>query len=550
MKRLYFQKPTLKNLDSSTRTLRHSQDAQCFQFRPDRPRFKVLGKPAIILAMKDNPRTSLREVLFRRGGIVLTGAAIFGAGVGAGQVIRGDNFFGDDANYTTRISLEEQQRLRLPQESVEFLHSNIFGAHSISREAFINFFDSQIDLGASPDTLAFIRQKREELIIQGARVANLFGGDIKLDVEGSKKALTIDGNVFDFSIPYHIFLADAIIEEFLISEHPYLAKSERLASRKNLGDLMWLARQNLPIQVSEFTFSLPVEDHFINAARFYRKLNELGYLTSESVRFKRYEAKDAGAGWHTPDVEIVVTNNSDGYTIIHEEAHRLAYESRSKIPSISDETFNREVMSAMGKSNHLGWDGPDAYINPGVIFDEEKNIKLPEDILVEDYAETISFYFSRGELFRRKLTELRINNSPYYPVLKAKYEFGKKVFKGEEYVGGEVFNPTEGDVFRISDPDTQKGRYVGLWGEPSLINQDGNQIGIVMDTDKVRIVEGPVEIISKYGEKVLAVKVSKGYFDPDKYTFADYDFGSEGWLIANYWFGEKLTPVGSPTIVR
>ena len=106
-----------------------------------------------------------------------------------------------------------------------------------------------------------------------------------------------------------------------------------------------------------------------------------------------------------------------------------------------------------------------------------------------------------------------------------------------------------GDVYKLSDPDTQERRYVRLWKNYNSINT-GESTGIVNDGDEMMVIEGPVEVITRNGEKVKAVKVQRGSFDGNKYQFTESPFDSAGWLIADYWLGEKLTPIGYPEIVR
>jgi hypothetical protein len=152
----------------------------------------------------------------------------------------------------------------------------------------------------------------------------------------------------------------------------------------------------------------------------------------------------------------------------------------------------------------------------------------------EDYAETMMHYFYLGNDFRNTLKLARETESPVYEVLKAKYEFMREFFEGQEFsLEGKIFKPQIDDFIFIDDPDPYLESIPLAFEPPSVGDENINTEGTISlyDGAVVKIIDGPVEAHHEY------MGMERNYYK------VEFELSSgetvEGW-ISDIWFGGTL----------
>ncbi|HVZ12136.1 MAG TPA: hypothetical protein VG965_03840 [Patescibacteria group bacterium] len=413
------------------------------------------------------------------------------------------------------------------------------------RTALVALYDWNIPTTRSKTERNAVKQQRINTTLEGAGILQRLPYDKTIRIDSHSKTVEIGDISLDLNNTYQLFLADGIISNSLTVQDQNSAVTVQMEAYLRLQNTLWLAKQKLPIKFDKFAFALPPDDLLLNIARMYRKMEELNYPIGKT-HFTTKRMGSAAGNYHAridlPQVGrifggfIDINNEASSVTISHENAHYQA-------------DVNREVKQATFDSSVLKFDS-------GLTDKEKEEARVSKYANTddkEDYAETIEYYFTNGEEFRRKLTKLRLDDSSSYAGLKARYDFAKAFFKDEEYVGdGNIFYPKPGDVYQVMKPDDDKVTHIDLWDDPATIGIGGQSVDTVNEYEDLRIIEGPVEITTDSGDQVYAVKVRKGVFKAEDYSFTDspYQLKDGAWIVANYFLGSKLTPIGSPKITE
>ncbi len=480
-----------------------------------------------------------KDIALSTARVAFASVAIFAATECAPKIIGqslNDNF------PTTRFdqTLNDQKRYNLSDyETNELLISK----HKSQREGLINVYDDLLHTNLTEKQKDTIREERISIVLDGAEILKRLPFNKTLEVDRDKKIVTLGEKEFNLKSTNSLFMIDSIISTALSANETGNTRVSQMKAKRDLQDLLWLSEQDFQIGFTEFSSVLPTEEKLISTARMCKKLAELGYPVPK-IEFE-LELKDAsgryikdldlfkigGISVHIREERAVIGNEGQGKTVVHELAHFQA----DVNGKMNQDKFDTTVKKAQKTANLQEEDVKKSHVT-GYATTSNK----------EDYAETITLYFWDGEWFRRKLNELRDNESPEYSILKAKYDFAKAFFNGEEYTSdGIVFYPKPGEVFEVIHDPTHK-KSIDLWASPYSIGDETNWSGFIRgSSEKVIILDGPKQIISPTGEKVMAVKVKGGAFY-DTYEFSEntYDF-NEGWIIADYLLGDKLTPIGS-----
>ena len=397
-----------------------------------------------------------------------------------------------------------------------------------ARNLFRGFSSYELNQSQGSEIMEFVNRERLGLVFDGAVLFRDLVPNNEIEINQEKKWVKINGIEFDLDDLSQLFLADGIISQSLIVNHPNSSEEIKQEALGNLDDLYWLVNQELPIVFDKDVYGLPSESVLANLSNFYQKIVELDYPLPSEIWFKRYAERDHGAGWYDPPPlnRIVVTEKASDDTPIHEGLHHQAFNNPEFSQARFDETINAVKANIQGQYNV-----EDVYINPGVL-DED----TPKDVAVEDYAETLKTYFVDGIGFRLILKDLFLRQRLAYEVVQAKYDFARQFYDGSEYLKNrEVFEPKAGDIFKIDDPDVSRsGIYLRL--EPTFDTQPESPV--VYDTDHVMILDGPKLIVHpETGREVKMWKVRKVYY---------YDYYGEvvltneiGWMW-EIWFGYKF----------
>lgn len=480
-----------------------------------------------------------KDIALNTARVAFASAAILAATECAPKII-GQSF--NDNPPTTRFDqmLKDQKRYNLWDYQTNEL---LISKHKSQREGLINVYDYLLHTDLTEKQKDTIREERISIVLDGAEILKRLPFNKTLEVDRDKKTVTLGEKEFNLKSTNSLFMIDSIISTALSANEIGNTRVTQMKAKRDLQDLLWLSEQNFQIGFDEFSSVLPTEEKLISTARLCKKFVELGYPIPK-IKFE-LELKDAsgryikdfdlfeiaGIGVNIGDEKIVVGNEGQGQTVVHELAHFQADVNNK----VNQNKFDAAVSRAQKTANLQEEDVKKSHVTGYATTNNR-----------EDYAETITTYYWYGDDFRRKLNELRDNESPEYSILKARYDFAKAFFNGEEYTSdGILFYPKPGEVFEIiHDPTHQKP--LDLWASPHSIGDETNWSGFLRgSSEKVIILDGPKQIISPTGEKVMAVKVKGGAFY-DNYEFSEntYDF-NEGWIIADYLLGDKLTPIGS-----
>ncbi|MCL5114063.1 MAG: hypothetical protein M1372_02760 [Patescibacteria group bacterium] len=361
---------------------------------------------------------------------------------------------------------------------------------------FLQYANYNLNLDRSPGTIDEINLQRKGIVTYGVLIAQEVLPDESVRLEDHK--VKIYDTIFNLDDEFDLYLADALVNQKLTT---LLHKESGFEAEQKIQDLMWLKNHKLPVKFQRDTYILPDEEVLINLSRFYQTVVELGYPIPKNI--------DYG-----------VNNKADRNTVVREGARFQAHE---------NEVFSQDKFDTFVEQVKLQITSPynerDSYINPGVLDNPNVSSNF------EDYAETISRYFTDGVGFRRQLNLLWETGNPAYAVLRAKYDYVRLFFGGKEYLyGGQVFEPKVGDIFKISDPDPSRGP---IYLRPEPVFVDNPDYPTVFDDYSARIVAGPVLVNTRSRGFRRMWKVESGFY----YSGQAFDTnGSQGW-ISEDWLG-------------
>lgn len=415
------------------------------------------------------------------------------------------------------------------QDTDEF-NRFLIAQYQQARVAFHGYSEYELKTDYSDNTLEFVQNGRRALLIDGSDLVNRIANGQELVIDQDEEWIQTGDVVFSFGNTYQEFILNGIITQSLVMNHPGFSPPSKLEAKKKREDLLWLARQDLPVVVKPDSYGLPPENVLINMARFYREIKRLGYPIPSEILFKFYPGEGPGGGYDDRTNEMFITNNSGEGTVIHEWAHNQADENEEFGQGMFNERFFPDSESLTPVDLNFEF-----FVNPGVLGKDSI-----EGVMNEDYAETIRMYFEDGVGFRLLLKTLYIGDKTAFDVLWAKYNFAREFFGGKEFLtNGEVFKPKPGDIFSIRDPDPSRVP-IGLRPEPIFDPVSGTPV--VYDSDTVEIVEGPKEVKMSDGDKakmwkVVVVFPISGLGKEEILVYSE----SSGW-IWDIWLGSKSLP--------
>ncbi len=408
----------------------------------------------------------------------------------------------------------------------QYLINNYF----LGRIGLDTFSDFELKTENSDEIKKIIGEKRIKLAFLGAEILAKVTPKKNIVTDEKNGAILFEGRSFDIKNSRHLFILDEIIEQNLYLLDSSKTPQEKYKASRWIEDLNWLADSQVPVQFEATEIGYPPNGSLRTLARFYRTLDNLDIKNlPKQIVYKPYLMDPtlgyAGGIYDPESKEIDIQKSSGESSVPHEEGHHQA----DVNVDFSQDKYNQMVADTKAGTK-IGYDEKDVYITPGVLDAG----KMGGSIEVEDYAETIRVYFWDGVAFRRRIAELKYKHSDAAVVLNAKYEFAKKLFKGEEFTKeGEVFSVQLGDVFAISDPDPVK-QQISLRLEPKETTALTDLVG---DTNLVKILEGPV-VTTYRGEEVKMWKVNVGGIWPGLGFIEKSDTG-QGW-ISEGWFGDKV----------
>lgn len=413
------------------------------------------------------------------------------------------------------------------------LERSLIGRYANARNNLIGYFEYQLQQTPNDEKLIEdLERQRKAIVTDGGILLKELFQSQSMSIDQNEK-ISIDGVAFDLHDTFQLFLADQLIQLKIQVNNPDSNPHEITKAQREIEDLKWLREENSPIVFESDVFVLPSEKRLIYLATTVKIIQELDYPLPTQITYRRYQDGDPGAGWYDALTNTVyITEKSTDDTNIHEMAHHQADENQK----FSQATFNQLVHSAIesiGDPSTL--DLNRTFINRGV-FDPTNM----EKSLIEDYAETLRTYFVDGVAFRQRIKDYELRGYPETQVLRAKYEFAKKFFKGKEYLhDGIVFEPQAGDVFAIDDPDYLR-RGIGLRVFPTVERIFVSPPVGVYDQNKVLLLDGPVEVsdpVSGTSKKMWLVQlVNFEALQPDE-KFKETT--QKGWILED-WFGDKV----------
>lgn len=404
----------------------------------------------------------------------------------------------------------------------DLLERQLIEEYFVARRSFGDFSEYQLRRNLSVNTKEFIRKERVALAFDGVLLLRLVDGNYQIDIDYERKLVQLRDKIFDFNRNYDLFILDRIVYQSLLRRPVEPLRMDSFRSDEEVRDLMWLAKQNLPLVFE--TDRYPQSGLLLNMARFYKTLMEMGYPVPARTIFRDHREGDPGGGWwRDADRSAYVTNLSDHNTPIHEALHQQAKENNE----FSQARYNEMVERVLSQTG-LDWHDSGIYANNGVLVEEEKRGK--DGVSVEDYAENLKIYFVDGVGFRWKLNELYVGNwSKQSAVLQAKYDFAKSFYRNSQYLrNGEEFEPRAGDVFDIRDPQGRE-RGVQLRPFPSFYDNREDYPQVFLG-DVVHVVEGPVSFFHPHlgrMERMYRVQLRRVAEQPS------------GWIWER-WLGDKL----------
>ncbi|OGD88174.1 hypothetical protein A2870_02480 [Candidatus Curtissbacteria bacterium RIFCSPHIGHO2_01_FULL_41_11] len=370
-------------------------------------------------------------------------------------------------------------------------------------------------------------EERDKLIQDGLTLLSKVDSRLKLD--SGKRIAIYDGVSLSLDNEYHKLLLDAMTFHSLFAINPILPQSSREHASSSLENIVWLMRQDMPINIEPGKFIFLKEGQFTLLANYYRTIFELRHPMPKEISFRVYQEGDPGSGWYGGDGRYVVTTTAGINAAIHEDGHLQS----SLNKGFSQSNFDNLVQEAIERSKTLAGDLSKAYVNLRVVDLSEESRK------VEDYAETHDLYFSGGDKFRALIRRMKVDNPRAVYVLEAKYQDRKNFFGGKEFYGyGEVFEPEIGDIFVLDDPDNNKPG-IFLRTEPTFTSDA--HVAVTFHNSFVKIVDGPVEAVDKSGNKRRMYKVIKveRASGPNSTSSPSYmDISEPGWMSAE-WFDFK-----------
>ncbi len=408
-------------------------------------------------------------------------------------------------------------------------HEPLIGAYKTARDSFSALALYDLQTNNNQETKDFIENGRKELLLDGAGIFSLLAADKEIvEIGENEDWIEIGGIKFDLADSYQALLLGSVIDESIAMYTPSTSEVDAYDAKERRGDLLWLSHEELPVKIENEAWGFAPRNVFVNMSRFYQKVKALGYPIPRTMIFQFYNPGDPGGGWYSPDVnDLYVTNHSGDDTIIHEWSHNQADES----PEFSQKNYNDTFF------NEEVWDkafSPDSFINPGVL-----GKKNHAEVMVEDYAENLSIFFTNGTEYRQRLKKLFLAGNPSYELLLAKYYYAQKFYGGDEFLtNGERFLPIKGDIFVINDPD---GFYRGicLRSEPSY---DFEEAPKVYDEELVEVLEGPVEAVDPSGSGTRQMyRVMFVQYDQENHSKRVYLDNGEGW-IWKIWLGDRIIP--------
>lgn len=425
---------------------------------------------------------------------------------------------GIDSYYNLKDTTE---KLKAEQRNI------VRSEYLLARRAFASFADYELKTQSSGDTNDYITQQRYNLAIDGANLLKNYYGFKDINVDQDKSQVEIpDIRKFDLKNPFDLIILDEVVNDAIVDFDDTLVQRDRKRAAFELKDIVWFANSGINAEVREGTFGYPKDKVLVNFARYFRTLDELGYQKPKKIVFRSYvgDGSEKSGFYVSGSQEIYLTDDAGEDSIVHEGAHFQASQNQEFSQRKFDDIVEGELTAARSSDN----------------FDVRNTVVSDYAVTnsTEDYAETFMFYFSRGADFRFNLKKLQLVNNPAYGVLKAKYDFAKRFFGGREYLlDGEVFDPKDGDSYKISDPDGATGG-IYLRPDPNL-NKSANY-PIVHNDFEVLLETGPEEFVDENGFVKKLWFVKYGVSNPDG-SFADIKDKEgkaiEGW-ISGEWFGD------------
>ena len=279
----------------------------------------------------------------RTAKIVGTATLVGLAALGAREIVsRAVDLFQDDSHQ----SKHHNQSLEGLETYYSFNNSDFEGddawllidQYNVARDSFANFSLYELKTNHTSETTDFIKDGRKKLLLDGARIFSLLATDKEtVQIGNDEDWVEVQGIKFDLDNSYHEFLLDGVINNSILMYASDAPDLQVYDANERRADLLWIAHEDLPIEIADDAWGFAPENVFINMARFYQKIKALGYPVPSHMFFQFHKPDDPGGAWYYDELnDLYVTNESGDASIVHEWAHNQSDEN----PKFSLKSYN------------------------------------------------------------------------------------------------------------------------------------------------------------------------------------------------------------------
>lgn len=371
-----------------------------------------------------------------------------------------------------------------------------------------------------PDTenvLPIFRQIALEHLFGGLQSLNIIYPEQKatFSSEDGKMIVVLDNERYDISQPLQFQVLFALtslkLDEAGLDadlNRPSLWNKETMLYQKagnnlNQQAVVWLKNQNLEVGLLEKGLLLADPQSLATFARVLKWTNQLGY---PNPRIGIFNPDQKWGGRYLGRLDPLTNKPTtidylDPYGLVDSLVHEIGH-GVEDFNSINNSEFSLKAFGGMitevEKVNWAQVQNTDKY-KPYLSKDQENPRK-------EQYATLFTEYFSRGEIFRAKISELTDTDPAAADILKTSYNFFKNLFDGRSFLNGGITPEDLEQQFKANLASEEKVYAIGKQAlildkaqeNPGVLLRQFAGGGVspetmaVFDNDWIEIIDGPI----------------------------------------------------------
>lgn len=370
------------------------------------------------------------------------------------------------------------------------------------------------------------------------------------DSEG--KILVFQNRQFDLSNLYQFHLAQALLDKSLevyLPENSPQRSEGSIVNQLNL--LWWLKDQEFNIRFEPDSYAFFEPDKMVAVAgSLYHTQNDIPkppliqFYRLDDPQYREPENADGyyactsfqnigevalrifnGDFFQQKKCPILSSNIQDNNGIVHEIGHYVGFNSER----FNQDQYNKRIGKIRDLFKEQITHQSDTYLS-----------EHAADHYQEDFAETFSWYITKGSDFRQLLQQMRWWDTGAHKILLAKYQFFKEKFGNKEFLLNGILadsfdlgarHDLAGKTFLVKNmsPEPFKSQGIHLRKNPGDLGSIDESL-VVYDGQLIRISQGPVIWgNSRTGETYTMYKVSA----------INNEAEITGWLAIE-WLGENF----------